>query len=371
MKQLILFIVCILPNIAYTVINELAQLDQSLQKINTLLLTTPTSKITTYEQLKTVVDVAYTNKNPSELDFYEQTVAVTTAKYLIQELIKEHGKPENRPAYIPLIAYITEQIVEQYPDKSHPLQCASLAAGFLENEFLLIRALRYVGYKTILLIAIDIMYDIQQGNVTKDTFKMWCDNRNIPISTTSLIKNHINLLLFQDPYNYMQLIYDNKLPKNYLFLMIQPTQTFGLYTTKDALLHAIEQQPITPNYLKFKNIENSEIKIYLPFKKSDFFISSPINQKKEIDNIEKVIKNWPDNQEYQKKLMTYIVTTFFDSTMVNGNIGSNVFLSFYDLIKHTALDATKLLAFETHNLEMKQITDMSGTLEQIYNRYTK
>jgi hypothetical protein len=391
---------------SFSIIPELSQLQQSLQKITSFLSKTETEpitppetsvkpKITTYEELKKVMETAYeyndtqkkfTAKNPDLLNNYEQTVAVTTAQYLAQELLKK-DYPTEWHYYIPFMAYVAQQVTEQYPDKTINLHCISLAAGELDKELLLIRALRFVGYKTITLIAIDLMYIRQQKRRLQNQFERWCKEHNILISSDvkNPAVNGVTLQLFNDSYHYLEKFYADGLPKNHLFLMIQPSRELAMSDINKLRSLIIGAKEITYNYLYVEDkIPEQALEIYLPYNKSDFFVTSTGQQNEIIiKSIKEEIQKWTGTtfsqppkiiftfKFYQQALILKLIETFFIQKEKEILVGtkSDVDLCFCDLIQHTALKPAEPLAFTTLNLKMQQITDMSGSLEQIYKRY--
>lgn len=373
---------------------ELYQLHKSLNIVTQFLSQSSTKQskgvLSTYEELQEVVDIAYKAKTSQGLDIFQQTIAVKVAKYLLEELIKEGELPENQQvyAYIPLVAYVVQKSVEQFPPNTTPqFNCVSLATGELENEFLLVRALRYVGYKAIRLTAIDIKYTQEEIEEYEDKFKEWSIRRRIsfsnsdPATSQFPLKDGVYLLLFQETYTYITKMIEKKLADNHLFLMIQPGGGYAIAKFDDLM------PPVNHIYnnLEFRESlkqDSPTVAIYLPYKQSDFFInSSYIGKEMAINKIKNFIEQWKSKfplghaAGYPTGLITDLFSengrNAFENIFPWAFIGSDLSLLFCDLIRFTAIDLKNVLAFEILNLKIKALTDMSGSLEEVYNKNYK
>lgn len=381
---LVTLIVFVIPYISYALINELYQLKQNLHILEKFIsqphIKLPMLKATTYKILYNVAQEAYIKKNLDILDRFEKSIAVTTTKYLIEEFLKEGNLTEHETLqYIPFIAYIAQQVTEQYPDKNTNLHCVLIAYGDLTHEFLLVRALRYIGYKTIQLISISDTYNDTIKNTLQTNFKTWCERYNISVSFgPDQAHDGVNLALYQIGYDYIQKVNQNKLTKNHLFLMIKNIYyTMVVHEAKNTAKATTDinllVKKIIPNYLMLEEKgEGSKlkiIKIYLPYKLSEFWIVSNTMDNK-IKNIQKFIQGWLDTPLYQKNLIINVINNFFDTSVLNSfSVGNNENLFYFDLLKHTAINPAKPFAFRIDFKQVNQIIgDMSESLQNIFSR---
>ncbi len=75
---------------------------------------------------------------------------------------------ENR---IQLIERVIRDVLDEYPDKEEPLCIVSLGAGYLFQDYCLLKTLYEVGYTTLTLVPIDPQYGLKGGNNVIDVLK--------------------------------------------------------------------------------------------------------------------------------------------------------------------------------------------------------
>lgn len=396
-KKILLLTILLVYCSAQALIQELNNLKNNLTTLSDMLTKPKIVSMVTYEELENIVKRAKQENTSKPFDEYPQTIALKTAKYLFEELqndkTNEKLKNSSNIDYIPFMGMLAEQISIKYKDidKKQPFNCVSLASGELQNEFLLIRMLRYLGFTSITVIPLDIIYDMtewsEKKNEIEKNFRTWCEEKNIPISIQYQIpldmqKEAVNVLLMSNAYTYIANVLAGKLPKNHVLLMLQPASLVPVGLSQEDLRNFLIKRKIpTPNYMSLSNM-NNKVEVYLPYDYSDSFISQQPSDKETIKkttikDISQLIKEIgaeeeAENSFYQPYALRRIIDEYYKSlNMKSGAIGVDIDLVFLDLIKHTALDSKNPLAFKTLYLKITQIIDMSGTMKIIFERYFK
>lgn len=350
LKQMLAIFALFLTQLTNALISDnLASLTEQISNLSiasTKLQQTIKSKEEFYKCLESDIELALQNKNLDSFAHYPTDNSSTqTAKFILNILLNNKlfidsnfvnfgtapfiiafGGMTPPPKRIILILKLIEDVKELYPDKSQFITIASVGAGELLQDYILLRSLIFNDYKFINFNAIEPGANVPlfslQVSLQRDGFKK-CINKTDPNCT-------INLLHWQSGFEYIKNYIKNpKYPTNICY-MVDPSTGISYGSFK-----LIEYGKT--NYIRFRagylTPSDAQTDIAIPFNIDNSFI---IDYSKDLSKTNTLICNLNKTLESTPSLISAINTITIPGKFLSVGRTDNISISFFDIIKETS-----------------------------------
>lgn len=297
-----------------------------------------------YKQLKEQINLAITQKNSNII--VGNDISTTTSKFLIDLLLQDENFRQSHSSYkgdtgwdvttdiptrIILNIKITDNLEQFYPDKNQKVSIVSVGAGWLLQEYLLLRALIYRGFKNIGFSAIDPISNIDK---LKTTFSL--EGLEKCLQPTG--DNECNILIehFRSAGEFIAQKIAQANYKTDVCLMVSPPMGSAAEDETKEIIEGIKNKSL--NEISFYHGWENIITLRVPYNITQSFLSTRPSTQAEF--IERFI-NTINQEVMENSLTTGLENIINRKDVFRWIFGKNdIWLSFFEIIKITGTPNT-------------------------------